>query len=133
VESNDPTDSLTPIQIFSRSTYCTFASDPYFRPGNYANNLNPLFSMHTAKHLQLLDTIGSESSILDYAERVTLERKYPPFYRTYIAFHTGPDKELVSSLDEIAVSLALDCNVFRTGGKVTSITFVDADEHRQSR
>ena len=85
--------------------------------------------MHTVdKHMSLLRELSVKTTVLQLCERIQIEQKRPPHFRTYVAIGRDMEVDDVREVEDLAESLTLTANVFRVGNRVNAITFVDVDE-----
>jgi len=84
------------------------------------------------KHTALLKELMEKTSLLQTCQRVSIEQKFPPFFRTYVAIGSPMDKAKVREIEDIAESLTLHANPFYAGPNVNAITFTDMDEQVRS-
>lgn len=116
----------------SHTFLCWYGLRPYTCNGNNAKP-NTLFTMHTIdKHTALMKALAERCTVLQTCKRINIEQKYPPHYRTFIAIQATMSREDLNKLEDIATEHLLECNVFKAGGMVSTVTFVDMDERRAS-
>lgn len=80
------------------------------------------------KHVALIGALSKRTTLLQLAERVNIESKRPPHFRTFVSVGKDLTKEATREIEDIAEEHALTANVFRVGGRVNAVTFVDLDE-----
>ncbi len=85
------------------------------------------------KHTALIGTLAAKTNVLARAQRISIEMKYPPTYRTFVLVDAPMTAEDLANIDTIATEHGCDTNAFKAGGKVSTITFVDMDEKRSDR
>lgn len=96
--------------------------------GNNANQI-PTFNMNTIdKHTVLIKDLAEKTTLLQQAERISIEQKHKPWFRTFIACGFAMSKEEVRKVEDVAEALTLHCNPHYAGGKLSSISFTDMDE-----
>ncbi len=87
----------------------------------------------SVKHTALITALAARTTLLQKMQRLTVEQKNPPHFRTFVAVGREMTKDELDTIEAIATEHLLDCNPFRAGGKVSTITFVDMDERREDR
>lgn len=80
------------------------------------------------KHVVLMKTLAEKTTLLQVADRINIEQKRPPHFRTYVGIGKTMTKEAIRQVEDIADELTLTANVFRVADRVSAITFVDVDE-----
>lgn len=87
---------------------------------------------HVAKHLELVKVLSEKTDIIERAGRISIEQKFPPFYRTFVLIGRTMDRDTLNNIDDLAAAHGMNCNPFRSGADVTSITFTDVAEVQRS-
>lgn len=88
--------------------------------------------MHTIdKHTALMAALTENTTLLQTCQRISIEQKYPPYFRTYIAVGKPMSKEELRKVEDLAEGVTLHANAFHAGSNVNAITFVDMDEKPQ--
>lgn len=82
------------------------------------------------KHVELMKQLGEHTTVLQRCERVSIEQKFKPYFRTFIAMGQKMDAAELQKLADLAESLTMDFNPFKAGGVVSTMTFADMDEKR---
>jgi hypothetical protein len=80
------------------------------------------------KHIELLKALAEKTTLLQQVQRINIEQKRAPHFRTYCAVGKPMTTEATRAIEDLAEGLTLTANVFRAGGQVNAITFVDFDE-----
>lgn len=80
------------------------------------------------KHTALVQELAAKTTLLNRAERISIEQKHKPYFRTFIACGFEMSKEDVRKVEDIAEALTLHCNPHFAGGKLSSMSFTDMDE-----
>lgn len=84
-----------------------------------------------AKHVALVKALADKTTLLQRCQRFTVEQKFAPYFRTFVAMGSKMERDELNQLDDLATEHGLLCNPFRTPEGVSAITFVDMDEKRQ--
>lgn len=82
------------------------------------------------KHTALMNALTQRTTLLQRCQRVTIEQKFQPYFRTFVAMGSKMERQELNDLEDIATEHGLLCNPFRTPEGVSAITFVDMDEKR---
>lgn len=82
------------------------------------------------KHIAFLTKLASTSTILSRCQRFTVEQKVAPFYRTFVALGITMERDELNKLEDLAAEHGLNCNPFRAGSVVSTVTFTDMEETR---
>lgn len=82
------------------------------------------------KHVALVKALADKTTLLQRCQRFTVEQKFAPYFRTFVAMGSKMERDELNQLDDLATEHGLLCNPFRTPEGVSAITFVDMDEKR---
>lgn len=85
------------------------------------------------KHTAFLTALANKTTVLQRCQRLTVEQKFPPYFRTFVAMGSKMEKPELAELDTLAEEHSLLMNPFRTPEGVSAITFVDMAEKRNDR